>query len=131
MIEAIVVNRLIKWAKYKLKTDAALGYPKQSAFRRLAPASTQFRDPQIDLDCLLTNDAVNLLPEVYKLIIRIEYIDALQSMEQKAMVYGKSRREYGRDRERAYLLVGNLMDALITEREKIKDSERYAIREIA
>ena len=62
MIEAIVVHRLLKWARWKLKADAALGYPKQSPFMRLTPSSTAYHDPHIDSDCFVTEDAYNLMP---------------------------------------------------------------------
>ena len=113
MIEALVVNRLLKWSKWKLQTGVALGYPSQVSFMRLVPPGTNFADPRIEADCILTDRAVNLLPEVFKLVIRLEYIDAIPSMEQKAHCYGKSRRVYGEDRATAYRLLGNLIDTLI------------------
>src|SRR6187455_24708 len=98
MIEALVVNRLLRWARWKMQTGVALGYPSQVSFVRLAPATTHFRDPGIDTDCMVTDKAVMLLPEVYKLVIRLEYIDAIPSIQQKAHCYGKAIRTYQLDR---------------------------------
>lgn len=118
MIEALVVNRLLRWARWKMQTGVALGYPSQVSFVRLAPATTHFRDPGIDADCMVTDKAVMLLPEIYKLVIRLEYIDAIPSMEQRAHCYGKSRRVYGEDRATAYRLIGNAIDTLIDSRQE-------------
>ena len=116
MIEAIVVHRLLKWARWKLKADAALGYPKQSPFMRLTPSSTAYHDPHIDSDCFVTEDAYNLMPEVYRLVIWLEFIAGIPSEDQRVRQYGKSRRTYYYDRTEAYRLLGNLMDALIAEK---------------
>jgi len=118
LIEAIVVNRLIKWAKWKMQTGVALGYPSQVSFMRLVPPGTNFTDPRIEADCILTDRAVCLLPEVFKLVIRLEYIDAIPSVQQKAHCYGKSLRTYQGDRSTAYLLLGNLLDTLIESRQE-------------
>lgn len=119
MIEAIVINRLIKWAKWKLQTGVALGYPNQVSFMRLTPPGTfDVHDPRIEADCVLTDMAVNLLPEVYKLVVRLEYIDALPSEDQRVRCYGKARRTYRDDRSEAYRLLGNLIDTLIAERQE-------------
>ncbi len=119
MIEALVVNRLLKWQRWKFKTGVALGYPAQVNFMRLAPSTTSFQDyPRLNTDCLLTDKAVNFLPEIYKLVIRLEYIDLPSDERSKAHRYGKSRRTYVEDRTRAYLLIGNLLDTLIESREE-------------
>lgn len=121
MHEATVINMLLRWQRRKLKVVDPLGYPKQSPFTKLTPSGSVLHDPEVDTEFMLTDKAVGLLPEVYKLVIRLEYIDAIPSMEQKAIVYGKSRRDYGRDRSRAYFLLGNLLDALIEVEHKMRE----------
>ena len=116
MIESTVVNRLLRWKRWKMRSGVALGYPSQSPFCRLAPSATHYSDPGIDDECVTTNDAVNMLPEVYKLVIRLEYIEDLLSEDQRVHCYGKSRRTYREDRTRAYLLIGNALDMLISNR---------------
>lgn len=120
MIEAMVVNRLLKWQRWKFKTGVALGYPSQVTYYREPhiKSDTHFHDPRLDSDCLLTDNAVNLLPEVYKLLIRMEYIDPPTDERTRAHRYGKSRRTYVEDRSRAYLLIGNLVDTLIDSRQQ-------------
>ncbi len=113
MIESLVINRLLKWARWKLNTGLTLGYPSQVNFVRLAPGTTHFPDAGIELDCNLTDKAINLLPEIYKIIIRLEYIDTFNNEEQRAHCYGKSRRTYRSDRATAYQLLGNLLDSNI------------------
>ena len=117
MIEAIVINRLLKWQKWKLKVVDPLGYPKQSPFTRLTPSGSNFHDPNVDTDCLLTDKAVDLLPEVYKLVIRLEYIEPIPSEDQRVRCYGKARRTYRDDRSEAYRLLGNLIESLISAEE--------------
>lgn len=118
MIEAIVINRLIKWSKWKMGSGVSLGYKRQVNFVRLSGGRDQSLgyDDGYDADCHLTDKAVDLLPEVYKLVIRVEYIDKLRDENAKAHRYGKSRRTYREDRDRAYLLLGNLLDALLNSR---------------
>lgn len=128
MIEALVVNRLLKWAKWKLQTGVALGYPSQTNFMRLAPATSTFHDPRLDADCLLTDRAVNLLPEVYKLVIRLEYIDAIPSLMQKAHCYGKSQRTYLLDRKTAYEMLGRLIDELLNRNEESANNLLISLR---
>jgi hypothetical protein len=119
MIEAIVINRLIKWAKWKMQTNVALGYPSQVNFIRLAPPTDpHYHDARIETDNLLTDRAVNQLPEVYKLVIRMEYIDAIPDESQRIHRYGKSRRTYYYDRTTAYMMIGNLIDTLLNSRQE-------------
>jgi hypothetical protein len=67
---------------------------------------------------MVTDKAVMLLPEVYKLVIRLEYIDAIPSEDQRVRCYGKARRTYRDDRATAYLLLGNTLDTLINARQE-------------
>jgi hypothetical protein len=67
---------------------------------------------------MITDKAVMLLPEVYKLVIRLEYIDAIPSIHQKAHCYGKAIRTYQLDRSTAYMLLGNLLDTLIKPKQE-------------
>lgn len=119
MIEALVINRLLKWARWKMDSGVALGYKKQVSFLRLSGG----RDPSLahdallDSDCQLTDHAVNLLPEVYKLVIRMEYIDVIPNENHRAHRYGKSRRTYRDDRATAYRLLGNLIDTFLENKQ--------------
>jgi hypothetical protein len=110
MIEAIVINRLIKWANWKMNSGVALGYKSQVSFVRLSGGQKVEYDNGYDADCLITDRAVNLLPEVYKLVIRLEYLDVIPSEEQRVHCYGKSRRTYRDDRATAYVMLGNLIE---------------------
>lgn len=118
MLEAIVVNRLIRWANWKMSSGVVLGFKRQVNFARLSGGDQSVAyDHGYDADCLLTDRAVNLLPEVYKLVIRLEYIDAIPSESQKVHCYGKSRRTYREDRSEAYRLMGNLIDTLLASKD--------------
>lgn len=128
LIEAIVVNRLLKWARWKLQTGVALGYPSRVSFLRLTPPAFDERDPRLDADCLMTDRAVNLLPEVYKLVIRLEYIDAIPSLMQKAHCYGKSQRTFLLDRKTAYEMIGRLIDECLNREEVVDNNRLISLR---
>lgn len=115
MIEATVVNRLIKWADWKMGSGISLGYKSQVSFVRLSGG----REPHLgydqgyDAECQLTDRAVGLLPELHKSLIRLEYLSTVISEDQKAHCFGTSRRTYRQYRQDAYAKLGNLIDMLL------------------
>ena len=116
MLEAIVINRLFKWAKWKMNSGVALGYKSQVSFTRLSGG----RDPNLgyderyDVECQFTERAVNLLPELHKALLRLEYLSTVISEDQKAYCFGTSRRTYRQYRQQAYQMLGNLLDSLLS-----------------
>ena len=113
MIEFKVVNRLLRWQRWKLASGVMLGFATQSPLMKLTPKDNNPPDPGYDLDCELTNRAYEKhLPAIYQLVIWIEYISLLTSEDQRSRYYGKSRRTYRQDRTRAHELLGNIIDTL-------------------
>jgi hypothetical protein len=72
--EAIVVNRLIRWARWKMESGVSLGYPSQVSFYRMAALTATYHDPAFDSECQETEKAVRSLPNDQYRLIRHEYI---------------------------------------------------------
>jgi hypothetical protein len=71
--ESIIINRLIRWARWKLNSGVSLGYPSQVSFTRLIPCAS-VHDAAFDSECIDTNRAVDSLPLEHYDTIRYEYI---------------------------------------------------------
>ena len=112
MIEALVINRLLRWAKWKMQAGVALGYPSQVSFVRLAPATTHFRDPGIDAECMLIEKAYWILPVVDQAVLWVEYLSTKISYDDKAHYFGRSVRRYRGCLTDAHNKIGNTIDLL-------------------
>jgi hypothetical protein len=119
MIEALVINRLIRWAKWKMNTGNGLGYPSQVSFIRLAPATKHFRDPGIDAECMITEKAYELLPVISKGVLWVEFLSTAISESHKAHLFGRSRRQYRECLVDAYVKIGNTIELLYEKREEV------------
>ncbi|MXS81561.1 hypothetical protein [Nitrosomonas oligotropha] len=90
-----VDSRLRRWGAWKMQSGVALGFPSQSAFMRLVPAGDNHdRFGEIDHECIETNDAVELLPLIPQVVIRVEYVLAYSSVAVKAHQCGVCKRSY-------------------------------------
>jgi hypothetical protein len=93
--EAIVINRLVRWARWVLNSGVNLGYPSQVSFYRMASMTGRYHDPSFDSECQQTEKAVRSLPVDQYLLIRHEYIITLGwSKEEKAEYYHIKPRMY-------------------------------------
>jgi hypothetical protein len=119
MIEALVINRLLRWARWKMQVGVALGYPSQVSFVRLAPVTTHFPDPGLDADCVLTERAYELLPVISKAVLWVEYLSTAISESHKAHLFGRSRRQYRECLNEAYVKIGNHIELLYEKREEV------------
>ncbi len=103
MNEAVLVSRLLRWARWKMASGVALGYPGQVSFLRLAPpTATYFRDPRIDEECMETDKAYQSLPELHMSVLRVEYLSCVNKDRTKAQLFGRSRRGYFKCLQEAY-----------------------------
>ncbi len=120
MIEALVISRLLRWAKWKFKNNEAAGYASQVNFVRLAPTTTHFvdRDPGIDTECELTEKAFNSMPVIYKSIIWVEYLSTDRTLYDKSHRFGRSKRHYRRTLEEAHVMIGTVIDQLYERRQE-------------
>lgn len=119
MDKAIVVNRLIRWSYWKMRSGVALSFPSQVSYIRLAPSTTYFRDPGIDIECSVTNDAFERLPVICQAVLKVEYISTARTMNDKAILFGRSRRVYGECLTEAYRLIGDVLDEMIEVRVEV------------
>lgn len=108
MEEAIVVSRLIRWAKWKLGSGKHLGYKSQVSYVRLASGGYTAHD-DIDSECIETNSAVEQLSELHKAVIRVEYLSTARTGDEKAAVLGVSKRSYITYRSAAYQRIGDYL----------------------
>lgn len=115
MEESTVVGRLTRWAKWKFQNGVALGYPSQASFLRLVVDGTaieHFIDQSLDSECVETDRAYRLLPELHQLVLRIEYLSTLSTVALKAYRFGTSKRTYEQYKNDAYRLLGNMIGSL-------------------
>lgn len=95
--KSTVVSRLNRWGKWKMQSGVANGYPSRSAFMREAGGNdmTQRWDRlAMDSECVQTDKAVECLPGIHQLIIRVEYVLAYKDTAVKAYSCGISKRQY-------------------------------------
>lgn len=90
--------KLKEWARWKLQTNVALGFPRQSSHMRLSVDGSRRTKDSIDaynLDCVNTNEAVESLPAFQNFVIRLEYISNVRDMKTKLeMVGAKNKKTY-------------------------------------
>lgn len=88
MDEAVVVNRLLRWAKWKMRSGVALGFKPSVNFYRLAGGASQDYNQVIDSECIETENAVNQLPVMLRELIRIEYLGIGSDESLKSECFG-------------------------------------------
>lgn len=113
MEEAIVVSRLIRWAKWKLGSGKHLGFKSQISFVLLAGGYTARDD--IDSECIETDEAVKQLPELHRAVIRIEYLSECRNDAERAARLGVCKRSLISYRSAAHRHIG---DYLMESRKK-------------
>lgn len=96
MDEAVVVNRLLRWAKWKMRSGVALGFKPAVNFYRLAGGLSQDYNQVIDSECIETNNAVDQLPAMLRELIRIEYLGIGMDERSKAECFGCCVRSFRR-----------------------------------
>jgi len=106
-----VDSRLRRWGAWKMGSAVALGLPSQAAFMRLAPASDNYdRFGEIDHECIETDDAVELLPLIPQLVIRVEYLSTYSSVAVKAHQCGIHKRTYHNYLSDAKTMFANILN---------------------
>jgi len=93
--KSTVASRLIRWGRWKMASGVSLGYPSQSAFMRLGGGiDNRDRFGEIDHECVETDSAVEMLPLVHQLVVRVEYVSAYSDTAVKAHQCGICKRSY-------------------------------------
>jgi hypothetical protein len=118
MIESQVINMLLRWARWKMNTGNALGFPGQVSFMRLVPPATHFPDPGIELECVLTERAYDMLPVIHKAVLWVEYLSTAVNESHKAHSFGRTRRAYRECLKEAHVLAGNTIELIQKKRQE-------------
>lgn len=107
--------RLNAWALWKMDSGLALGYPSKSAFTILRVDCQRIEDHNISVDpeCLETNAAVDNLPYVHNVVIRVEYLSGYKDIAVKAYKCGISKRTYYNYLDHAKQLVANNLNLVL------------------
>ncbi|MBX3629325.1 MAG: hypothetical protein KF908_05300 [Nitrosomonas sp.] len=113
--ESAVVSRLDRWARIKMQSGDKLGYPCESAFRKLTPfGGVQFVDRGVDLEFQETEKAFRMLPEIPQLVIRKEFLSTCRNEAAKAYQLGVSIRTLRQYRRSAYQMMANILNTHLT-----------------
>lgn len=102
MSEAVIVNRLVRWANWKMRSGVALGFKPAVNFYRLAGGLNQDYNQVIDSECIETDNAVNELPVMLRELIRIEYLGIGSDEQLKAECFGCCVRSFRKWRRVAH-----------------------------
>lgn len=106
--KSTVVSRLHRWGQWKMNSCNAGGYPSKSAFMRDAPIdpnSNRFFFNEIDSECIETNRAIDNLPHVPMIVIRVEYLSNHRKVSDKAIACGITKDYYYKCLKNAHELV--------------------------
>lgn len=106
-----VVSRLNRWGRWKMASGVALGYPSSSLFMRLGGGNDQGSHyGEFDSECIETNRAVDLLPAIPMVVVRIEYVIGYKDTAVKAHACGISKRAYYNYLQSAHEMVANILN---------------------
>lgn len=114
MDQAIVINRLTRWARWKLASGVKLGYKSKVNYMRLVGGDSIQPDVGIEMECEQTNQAFEQLPIVQKEVIRMEYLSTAGNEVAKAYRMGISVRTYRNYKNAAYDMLGNILGNALT-----------------
>jgi DNA-directed RNA polymerase specialized sigma24 family protein len=108
-----IKTRLNQWAEWSLQRDSGgVGFPRECSYTRMQArsGSAGFTSPDIDVDAMEIESAVNELPEPFRTVVRVFYI-APGTVEQKARDLGCHRtRVYSRI-ETAHAMILGLVES--------------------
>lgn len=123
MEKGTVINRLIGWAKWKLVSGNALGFPKASSFTHLVVDGSRqnLSVAEIDSWCIETDKAVCELEcndkDLY-FLIRVEYLSNVRELKMKLeLTRTGSKSTYYRRLDDAYKQISNSLEKKSCKRE--------------
>lgn len=114
MDQGIVINRLCRWARWKMESGVELGYKRKVNYMHLIGSTSTPPDCGYDLECQQTNQAVEQLPVVPMEVIRMEYLSTAGNEVAKAYRMGISVRTYRNYKNNAYSLLSNILSVGLT-----------------
>lgn len=92
--KSTVVSRLHRWARWKMASGNAGGYPSKSAFMRYVPSDPNNFLNEIDSECIETDKAVAALTPIPRIIIWAEYQSNHSKVSEKSMACGVTKDYY-------------------------------------
>lgn len=126
MYSGTTVLRLLRWARWKMQSGVNLGYKPQVNFMRLSPSTSSTWDSLVDRECIETDMAFCQLPELDKLIIRIEYLSTANTDNEKSFAFGASVRTY-----RHYKKVAHIkLERIIKDQQLLQSSHQDDIKRL-
>ncbi len=110
--KSTIGSRLNEWAKWKMASGVALGFPSQSAFIQEVVDNGRTKEAYVPVnqDCSALNIIVDSLPHLYQIIIRVEYLSVYKDSEVKAHKVGISKRAYYNYLDHAKELIANSLN---------------------
>ena len=110
--KSTIGSRLNEWARWKLSSGVALGYPTRSAFTQTKVDNQNTKESYVGMDkeCSAMNDAVDRLPHLHNIIIRVEYLSGYKDLAVKAYNVGVSKRAYYNYLDHAKQLIANSLN---------------------
>ena len=125
---ASVVHWLGGWAKWKLASGVALGYPSMVSFMRMfGGENSSYNYDEVDSWCIKMDEAVELLPIVQKEMIRMEYLSVYKTVAVKAHRMGISKRAYHQYLNTSYESLGNILQ---TRLRTVHDSDTFLLNQL-
>lgn len=109
-----VGSRLNNWADWKMASGVSLGYPSMSSFTKMRVDGQGIEDfcAGIDRECIETDKAVQDLPYLHNIIIRVEYLSVYKESSIKARKCGISKSVYYRHLDHAKELIAKNLNLL-------------------
>lgn len=107
-----VGSRLNEWANWKMSSGVALGFPCESSFTKMRVDNQRTKESYVavDQECNVMNDAVDSLPYLHHIIIRVEYLSGYKDTAVKAYKVGISKRAYYKYLDHAKELIANRLN---------------------
>ncbi len=130
MQQHIVVSRLTDWARWKMNSGVALGFPSMVSFMRLGGSGNDGSDKgygEVDSVCVETNNGVCKLPVIHHNVIKVEYIYDNGSRAAKAHRFGVSVRTYHKYLNEAHEKLGNILDLNLSS---LRDNDTVVINQL-
>lgn len=115
--ESEVIAKLERWAEKKFQSGERLGFPRESAFRKLTPAGTEsFFDDGVDMEFQQVEAAFRTLPDIPRLMIEKKYLSTHKNSAIIAHCLGISVRQFYGWLKNAHQLIANFLNTRLTER---------------
>ena len=122
MNKGTIVGRLIRWSFWRINHGNHLGYPNAVSYIKLAPSTTHFPDPNINIECQATHDAYMAVSMISQAALNVEYLSTAITERQKSLAFGRSRRVYKKCVEQAHIEIDRHLNFQSQQRRDTEDN---------